>query len=359
MERQTDRQIVIITSLLLLYGLIMVYSASAPFSLRHYGSDIHLFVKQLIAAGAGIFLMWGLSRFDYHRLAQLDDILLIGGFLLTLFTFFPRVGAGRWLILGPFAIQPTEFLKFALIIYLAATITRKGDRIKSFSDGVLPFVVVIGVIAAVVINQPDLGMILVFATLTGAMLFAGGARVTHLLGVVAAGVPLVYAAVLLAPYRLARVVAFINPHAYASSAGYQILQSLTAIGSGGIFGRGLGASQAKLFYLPQAHNDFIFAVIAEELGLIGAVVLIVLFGVLAWRAFTVAAAAPDRLGRLLALGMGFTISIQAFLNLGVALGILPVTGLTLPFISDGGSSLIVTLGMIGVLLNVARQEGGK
>jgi len=353
-ERHVDRKTLIVTALLLLYGLIMVYSASAPFSLRHYGSDIHLFVKQVIAAVAGLVLMWGLARFDYHRLAQLDDILLVGGFLLTLLTLFPRIGDGRWLNLGPFALQPTEFLKFALIVYLAAAITRKGERIKSFTEGVLPFVIVLLLIAGVVINQPDLGMILVFAALTAAMLFFGGARIGHLLGIGLLGAPFVYLAVLIAPYRLARVVSFINPHAYSRSSGYQILQSLTAIGSGGIFGRGLGASQAKLFYLPQAHNDFIFSVIAEELGMIGALTLIGLFSVLAWRAWVIAAGAPDRLGRLLAFGIGFTICMQAFLNLGVGLGILPVTGLTLPFVSNGGSSLLVTLGMVGVLLNISR-----
>ncbi|MCD6142079.1 putative lipid II flippase FtsW [Candidatus Bipolaricaulota bacterium] len=356
-ERHADLNTIIVTSLLLLYGLVMVYSASAPFSLRHYGNDVHLFVKQLIAAGAGGLLMWGLSRFDYHRLAQLDDILLVGGFLLTLLTLFPRVGDGRWLDLGPFALQPTEFLKFALIVYLAATIVRKGERIKSYTEGVLPFVIVLAVIAAVVINQPDLGMILVLASLTAAMLFFGGAQVRHLLFTAVSGVPFVYLAILIAPYRLSRIIAFIDPHAYASSSGYQIIQSLTAIGAGGIFGRGLGASQAKLFYLPQAHNDFIFSVLAEELGLIGALVLIGLFVAFAWRAFVIAGRAPDRLGRLLALGIGFTISLQAILNLGVALAILPVTGLTLPFVSNGGSSLLVTLGMVGVLLNVSRQGG--
>lgn len=358
-ERHVDRNTLIVTSLLLLYGLVMVYSASAPFSLRHYGSDVHLFIKQLIAAGAGVFLMWGLSRFDYHRLAQLDDVLLLGGVLLTILTLFPRIGDGRWLDLGPFALQPTEFLKFALIVYLAATIVRKGERMKSFTEGVLPFVVVLGFIAGVVINQPDLGMILVFASLTAAMLFFGGAQVRHLAGVAAAGAPFVYLAVRLAPYRLARIIAFIDPRAYSSSSGYQILQSLTAIGAGGIFGRGLGASEAKLFYLPQAHSDFIFSVLAEELGMLGALFLIGLFAVFAWRAFKIAADAPDELGRLLALGIGFTICLQAFLNLGVALGILPVTGLTLPFVSNGGSSLLVTLGMVGVLLNISRQEGGR
>ncbi len=359
MERNTDRDVLIVTSLLLLYGLVMVYSASAPFSLRHYGSDVYLFVKQLIAAAVGLSLMWGLSRFDYHRLAQLDDILLFGGVLLTILTLFPRIGDGRWLDLGPFALQPTEFLKFALIVYLAATIVRKGERMKSFAEGVLPFVIVLGLIAGVVINQPDLGMIMVLTFLTMAMLFFGGARVRHLLGIAAAGAPLVYLAVRLAPYRLARIIAFIDPHAYSSSSGYQIIQSLTAIGSGGIFGRGLGASQAKLFYLPQAQSDFIFSIIAEELGMIGAVILIGLFIVFAWRAFVIAVNAPDELGRLLALGIGFTICLQAFLNLGVALGILPVTGLTLPFVSNGGSSLLVTLGMVGVLLNISRQRGGK
>jgi cell division protein FtsW len=189
------------------------------------------------------------------------------------------------------------------------------------------------------------------------MLFLGGARLPHLITVASLSLPLIYLAVLIAPYRMARVLSFLNPGAYSTSSGYQIMQSLVAIGSGGIFGRGLGASHAKLFYLPQAHNDFIFAVTAEELGLMGTLVLIGLFAVFAWRAFVVARQAPDRFGRLLALGIGFVISLQVLLNLGVSVGLLPVTGLTLPFVSNGGTSLLITLSMVGVLLNISKQGG--
>lgn len=359
MEGRTDKGMVLVTSLLLLYGLVMVYSASAPFSLRHFHSDSYLFLKQLIAAVIGIGLLALFARFDYHRLEHLDDILLVGSFLLTAITVLPLpgVGDGRWLHLGPLALQPTELLKFSLIVYLAATIERKGERITSFVEGVLPFVIVLLVIAGVVMNQPDFGMMLLFGALTAVMLFLGGARVSHLILLTVGSLPFIYLAVRLAPYRLSRIISFLNPRMYSTSSGYQTIQSLVAIGSGGIVGRGLGASRAKLFYLPQSYNDFIFSITAEELGLIGTLVLIGLFSTFAWLAFGIARRACDRLGTLLALGIGFTISFQIILNLGVALGVLPVTGLTLPFISNGGSSLLVTLAMVGVLLNVSKQGG--
>ncbi len=361
MERRADRGTVLVTFLLLLYGLVMVYSASAPFSLQNFHSDAYLFLKQLTAAGIGIILLVGFSRFDYHRLRHLDDILLLGSFLLTVMTILPLPGIsnGRWLHLGPFALQPTELLKFALIIYLAVTIERKKDRIGSFVDGILPFIVILLVLAAIVMNQPDFGMTLLFAALTFVLLFLGGARLWHLVLLMVGSIPFLYLAVRLAPYRLGRIISFLNPQAYSTSSGYQIIQSMVAIGSGGLVGRGLGASRAKLFYLPQAHNDFIFAITAEELGLLGALVLLGLFVVFVWRALAIAGQAPDRLGTLLALGIGFTLSFQALLNLGVALGMLPVTGLTLPFISNGGSSLLVTLAMVGVLLNISRQGRQK
>ena len=359
MDGRVDRGIVLSAALLLLFGLVMVYSASAPFSLRHYGSDTHLLIKQLIAAFLGIGLLVLFSYIDYHRLQQLDDILLLGAFGLAFLTILPLHGIsdGRWLHLGSFAVQPTEILKFALIIYLAATITRKKDAIRSFSEGVLPFVLVLLVIAAVTMNQPDFGMTLIFAALTGVMLFIGGARTQHLLGVGLASVPFIFLAVRIAPYRMARVLSFLNPHDYSTSSGYQTIQSLVAIGSGGVIGRGLGASRAKLFYLPQAQSDFIFSISAEELGLIGASILILLYAVFAWRAFVIASNAQDQFGRLLAFGIGFAIAFQALLNLGVATGLLPVTGLTLPFISNGGSSLLITLSMVGVLLNISKQGG--
>lgn len=356
MRGQADRRTILATSLLVLAGLILLYSASAPFSLRHYGSDVSMLLRQAIAAGLGVVALLVLARMDYHRLAVINDMLLVGSFLLTAITILPLgVGDGRWLALGPFTFQPTELLKFSLILYLASSLARKGDRVRSFLQGVAPFIIVLAVLGVTVLAQPDMGMVLVLGSVTMAMLFFAGARVLHLLGIVAASVPLVIVAVQVAPYRLARVVSFLNPHAYGETSGYQTIQSLIAIGSGGLLGRGLGASRAKLFYLPQSHNDFIASVVAEELGFVGMLVLLGALAFLVWRAFAIAERAPDRLGRLLALGIGFTIGFQTLVNISVAAGLLPVTGLTLPFLSNGGSSLIVTLAMVGLLLNVSRQ----
>ena len=358
MNERVDRRTILAALLLLLGGLVILYSASAPFSLRHYGSDMHMLFKQAIAAFGGAALLVFFALLDYHRLAVLNDLLLIGAFAMTVVTVLPLgLGEGRWLSFGAFAVQPTEFLKLALVIYLATVISRKGARIRSFRDGIAPFLLVLGVIAAVVINQPDLGMLLMYGAVTVTMLFAGGASIRHIGAIGLGSIPLVYAAVRLAPYRFERVLSFLNPGAYSTSSNYQPIQSLIAVGSGGLFGRGLGASRAKLFYLPQAHNDFILAVVAEELGFIGTLAVLALVGVLVWRAFVISERALDQLGRMLALGIGFTIGFQTLLNAGVVLGVLPVTGLTFPFLSNGGSSLLVTLAMVGILLNVSKQGG--
>ena len=353
---RVDRKAALITALLLLIGLVILYSASAPFSLKHYGSDTYMLFKQFLAAIAGIALLLFFSWFDYHRLAAINDVLFLGAIGLTLLTILPLgIGEGRWLWVGPFALQPTELLKFTLIIYLAAAISRKRESIRSFRLGVLPFIAVLALLGGIVLNQPDLGMLLVYGALTIAMLFLGGANAWHLASIGGASLPLVALAIWFAPYRFARILSFLDPQAYSTSSGYQTIQSLIAVGSGGVLGRGLGASRAKLFYLPQAHNDFILSVVAEEAGLLGTLAVLGLIGLLVWRAFVVSEQASDRLGQLLALGIGFVIGFQALLNAGVVLGLLPVTGLTLPFFSNGGSSLLVTLAMVGVLLNVSRR----
>lgn len=345
-----------VSVLLVLAGLVILYSASAPFSLRHYGSDTHMLFKQLLAATAGIVLLVFFSVFDYHRLTAINDLLFVGAIGLTILTVLPLgIGDGRWLSIGPFAVQPTELVKFTLIVYFAGAISRKGESIRSFRHGVLPFIAVLGLLGAVILNQPDLGMLLIYGALTVTMLFFGGANPWHLGAIGCGALPLVAMAIRLAPYRFARILSFLNPQAYSTSSGYQTIQSLIAVGSGGVLGRGLGASRAKLFYLPQAHNDFILSIVAEETGLLGTLVVLGLVAFLVWRAFAISERAPDRLGQLLALGIGFVIGFQALLNAGVALGILPVTGLTFPFLSNGGSSLVVTLAMIGVLLNVSKQ----
>jgi len=340
-ERRLDLKAFSVTVFLLFCGLLVLYSASAPFSLRHYGSDTYMLLKQLIAAAAGIAVLAFFGFFDYHRLAAIDNLLLIGAFGLTLLTILPvGIGEGRWLFIGPFAVQPTEFLKFSLIVYLASTLDRKGEAVRSFSEGILPFVVVLGLIGAVVLNQPDLGMLLVYGGVTVVLLFLAGAPLRHLAAIIAGSIPFLFLAIRLEPYRFARILSFFDPRAYSTSSGYQTIQSLIAVGSGGLLGRG---------------NDFIFSVAAEELGFFGVIFILGLVAILVWRAFVISEGAKDRLGRLLALGIGFTIAFQTILNTGVALGVLPVTGLTFPFFSNGGSSLLVTLAMIGVLLNVSRQ----
>lgn len=351
-----DRHAVLVTALLLFSGVIMLYSASSPFSLRHYGSDTSMLIRQLMAAGVGILALVILESWDYHNLVLLSELLLVGGILLTLLTILPiGLSDGRWLPLGPFTFQPTEAVKFALILFMAHSLSRKRDKVKQFSQGVLPYLILLGLLASIIIIQPDLGMIVVLGAVIMAMLFFAGARIGHLAAVGSAGVPLVYLAIRFAPYRFARLLSFLNPEAYSQSTGYQTLQSLIAVGSGGILGRGLGASHAKLFYLPQSHNDFIMSVLAEELGLVGVLAVVGLIGFLVWRAFKIADTAPDRLGKLLAMGIGFALGFQTLVNLGVVVGLLPVTGLTFPFFSNGGSSLIITLALVGILLNVSKQ----
>lgn len=360
MGGNVDRYTILITAFLLLSGFLVLYSASSPFSMKHFGGDTVMLARQLIAGVVGLIALFVLQSIDYHMLVRLNDALLIAGILLTMATLIPTPITGdRWISIGAFSFQPTEALKFSLILFLASSLARKGERMKTFREGVLPYLILLGLVAAIVINQPDLGMILVLASVTVAMLFFAGARVLHLGAVVAGCVPLMFLAIRLAPYRFARLLSFFNPEAFRTTTGYQTIQSLTAVGTGGFLGRGLGASHAKLFYLPQSHNDFIMSIAAEELGLVGVLAIVGLLSLLVWRAFVISESAADPTGQLIALGIGFTLSFQMLVNLGVVVGLLPVTGLTFPFFSNGGSSLIVTLAMVGVLLNVSKQGGRR
>ena len=348
-------RVVVSTTFLLLFGTLFVYSASYPLAHRLYGDPFAFLVRQLMGAGLGLGLLAILWRLDYHLWAEIDDLLLLGVFLASLLTLFPGLAVGgRWLKLGPLAFQPTELGKLTLVLYVASSLVRRGERIRTFQEGVAPYLTVLGAFGLVLALQPDFGMFVLYSSLTAFLLYAGGVALRPLMATAGALVPIGGLLLLAAPYRLGRLLAFINPAAYRETYGYQVYQSLIAIGSGGVWGRGLGASRAKLFYLPAAHNDFAFAVVGEETGLIGSLVLV---GLLAWLValgFKVAVRAPDRLGALYALGASFILGFQALLNLGVVVGVLPVTGLTLPFVSYGGSSLTVTLALVGLLLGVAR-----
>jgi cell division protein FtsW len=350
-------RLVAVVLLLAVLGVIMVASASLPVAAVRYENPTYLLWKHLIALGMGLIVFVIFWKLDYRALLRADHILLLAALGLTALTLVPGLSVrGSWLRLpGPFQLQPTEFLKFSLIVSFAALSIRKGDRIRDFSDGVLPVLIITAISALMALKQSDFAMASIFWLIALYMLYVGGARLTHLFGVIGALVPVLALLLITAPYRFGRLLAFLDPFQYSTTEGYQLIQSLTAIGSGGVFGRGLGASRAKLLFLPEPYNDFIFAIIGEELGLVGGLCVIGLFVYLTRAGYTIALRAPDRFGMLLASGITFTIASQAAINIGVACGILPVTGLTLPFISYGGSSLIVSLAMAGTLLNIAQR----
>lgn len=350
-----EGRIAVVLTFLLLAGFLFVYSASFPFSLRLTGDPWALLKRQVMGAALGVVALVVLWRVDYHVWEGVDDLLLGGAFLLLLLTLVPPLAEGsRWLKVGPFPFQPSEMGKVALVLWVAGSLVRREDRLRSYREGVLPHLVVLVVLGLVLLLQPDSGMLLMYGITVFFLLWVGGVPLRHLLLTLLGALPMGVTVLFLARYRLERLAAFLAPGAYRDTYGYQTFQSILAVGSGGLFGRGLGASRAKLFYLPAAHNDFVFAVIAEETGLVGSLCVIGLLGALVFLGFRVARGAPDKLGALYAWGASFLLGVQTFLNLAVAVGILPVTGLTLPFLSYGGSSLMVSLMLGGLLLGVAR-----
>jgi cell division protein FtsW len=344
---------------LTMFGLVMVASSSAPLAYESFNKFEHLFIKQLISALIGIGLLVVLMKIDYRKLFELDGLIMIAALGVTFLTLIPQIAPqGLWIRVAGFSFQPTEFAKFAFLIFMAASLVRKvqGGEIQDFIRGVVPYFVLYGVLALVAISQPDFALVILFGAIVAFMLLLAGARLFHLLLPAMAAMPVVFFLILSSPYRRARLLTFLDPFADPSGAGYHLLQSLTALGSGGILGRGLGASREKWLYLPSAYNDFILSIVGEELGLIGVTLILVLFVYLAWRGFQIAMRAADSFGFMLAAGITFALVFQAAVNFGVTVGVLPVTGLTLPLVSYGGTSLIISLGMIGILLSISRYS---
>jgi cell division protein FtsW len=346
--------------LLLSIGVVMVYSASAIVAADRF-DDPYLFLKkQLFWALLGAACLLGALHVDYRRLEALGWPILVAVGVLLVLVLVPPLGqpingTWRWLRLGPLSIQPAELAKLALVIYLAAFLARHRDELADWRRGFLPPLAVAGGLAILILAQPDLGNCLTLIAVTFALLFLAGSRVRHLLLLVAAAVPLLGLAVWLAPYRLRRITIFMDPWSDPRGSGFQIIQSWLAIGSGGLFGRGVGESRQKLFYLPEAHTDFIFAVVGEELCFVGAGMVLAAFAVLIWRGLRVGLRAPDAFGAYLALGITALIATQTLVNLGVVTGLLPTKGLPLPFISFGGSALLTTMLATGLLLNVSQH----
>ena len=343
---------------LLAVGLVAVFSASSVTGLLERGDAAYYFKRQLLWAVAGTAAMTVASQFDYHRLRLVTLTLLlvsVAGLVLVLVVGQEISGSRRWIDLGFLNFQPSELFKLANILFLSAYLAAAGEEVRTFTRGILPGLVVVGLGFLLILAEPDFGTAAAMAATSVLLFFAAGAHLGHLIGLGVAALPALVFLVVAEPYRVRRLLAFIDPWADPLDSGWNVIQSLLAIGSGGVFGVGLGQSRQKFAYLPEQHTDFIFAILAEEFGLLGSLVVVGLFFFVAWRGYRLALKAPDTYGALLATGLTTMICLQAFLNIGVVTGVLPVTGITLPFISAGGSSLVVTLTGVGILLNISRQ----
>jgi len=340
----------------------MVFNISYFYGEERFGDALLFFRKHLLSIGLGAIAGFVASRLssEAYRRGAYPMLLIVVAALVAV--FIPGIGvahggARRWLHLGPLGIQPSELAKFAVVLYLARSLQRKRDRIDRFVLGVVPHSLVIGLIAGLVLLEPDFGTAMLAGGLLVFMLFAGGVPARHLAIPALSLLPLAGYAVMREGYRLKRVLAFLDPERDPLGINFQLKQSFIAFGSGGLWGVGLGESRQKMFYLPAAHTDFIFSVIGEELGLAGALLVLALFGVVAARGFRVAVRHPDPFASLLAFGVTLSLVLQGVVNVGVVLGCLPTKGLTLPFLSYGGSAMIAALGQVGVLLALAREVG--
>jgi cell division protein FtsW len=356
-----DGTLLIVTLVLALIGLVMVFSASGVVAGNRFHDAIYFLKRQVAWLLFGFILLQISSRLDYLIWKKLAVPILILTVALLVLVLMPSIGvaakgARRWLKLGPISLQPAEMVKLVVVLYVAAYLTHKGDRVKDFTRGFLPPFIIVGMLSALVLLQPDLGTVVVIGTVTLGLLFLAGARLLHLAGLIPLLLLAVGVVIWKSPYRLQRLLTFLDPMKDPTGAGFQVNQSFLAFGSGGPFGVGLGAGKQKLFFLPEAHTDFVLALVGEELGLVGTASIMLLFGVLIVKGFHIAGRAQDPFGRHLAYGITLLIGAQALINAGVATGLLPTKGLTLPLVSYGGSSLLVNLLAIGMLLSISRDR---
>jgi cell division protein FtsW len=343
---------------LIAFGVVMVYSASAVYANRMYGDGSHFLIRQTIFAAIAFVVLATTSRIDIGLLRRFTyPILLIAVVLMVVVALgFGRSvgGATRWFRVGPVNVQPAELAKLAMVLWLVHSLAKKAHRVRTFSIGFLPHVLVMGLLMLLCLAQPDFGSAVMIALLTFVVLFAAGAKAGYLLGGVLVALPIGYAAIASSPYRMRRITAFLEPFEHRQGAGYQITESLMSFGSGGWTGVGLGDGRQKLLFLPEAHTDFVSAIVGEELGFLGVATLCLAFVWVVLRGLRAAWRSHDEYAGYLAAGMTLFIGLQAFTNLAVAMGLLPTKGLALPFVSYGGSSLLVNAAAAGLILNVSR-----
>ena len=356
-----DIILLIVTFTLLAVGLIMVYSASAVWADYKFNDSFFFAKRQMLFAGVGILAMFFIMNVDYWTWRTWAKVLVIACFVLLILVLIPGIGNVRngsrsWIGVGAFSVQPSEFMKLAMIAFLAKFLSENQKAITSFKNGLVPSLGLVFVAFALIMLQPDLGTGTVMFGTSVVMIFIAGARISHFAGLGLLAVAGFVGLIISAPYRMKRITSFLDPWQDPQDSGFQMIQSLYAIGPGGLFGLGLGQSRQKFFYLPEPQTDFIFAILAEELGFIGGSFILLLFSLLLWRGIRIALGAPDLFGTFLAAGIIAMIAIQVMINIGVVTGLMPVTGITLPFLSYGGSSLTLMLMAVGVLLNISRHS---
>ncbi|MBT2678478.1 stage V sporulation protein E [Bacillus sp. ISL-35] len=356
-----DIFLMIVTFALLTVGLIMVYSSSAVWADYKFNDSFFFAKRQMLFAGVGIIAMFFIMNIDYWTWRTWSKVILIVCFVLLVLVLIPGIGNVRngsrsWIGVGAFSVQPSEFMKIAMIAFLAKFLSENQKAITSFKRGLVPSLGLVFLAFGLIMLQPDLGTGTVMVGTSVVIIFIAGARISHFVGLGLLGVAGFVGLIASAPYRIKRITSFLDPWQDPLGSGFQMIQSLYAIGPGGLFGLGLGQSRQKFFYLPEPQTDFIFAILAEELGFIGGSLILLLFSLLLWRGIRIALGAPDLFGTFLATGIIAMIAIQVMINIGVVTGLMPVTGITLPFLSYGGSSLTLMLMAVGVLLNISRHS---
>ena len=350
-----------ITLFLIFFGVTMIYSSSGIYAMQVLGDRLYFLKRHIFFVCAGLVVSLGCMAMDYRDLRKVAKPLLLVSVSLLVLVLIPGIGkasygAQRWFKLGPIYFQPSEMTKICVLIYVADFLARKQQEIRSFRKGFLPVLLVLGTVSLLILKQPDLGSTLLIFSVALIMLFIAGAKLKYIWALVLASLPGFYFLVVKVPYRWRRIVAFLDPWQDVHGAGFQLIQSQVAFGNGGLWGVGLGKSVQKLFYLPAAHTDFILSIVGEELGFLGAFLVIVLFICLIWQGARIAKRTLDPFGYYLSIGIVALIGLQAVINVGVSIGALPTKGLPLPFISYGGSSLVFNMISIALLLNVSRVE---
>ncbi len=355
-----DRPFFFAILLLLAIGLIMIASAGVFYGRARFDDPYYFFKGQLVGLGVGFLFLYFFQAISYQKWRAWVLPVFLTALVLLVLVFIPGIGtsvygAARWVEIGPLSFQPSEVMKFAIILYLAAWLSSKGkEKTADFFEGFVPFLALLSIVGFLIIKQPDTGTLGLIFLIALSIFYASGARPHHIIAILVGGVAFLFILIKIAPYRMQRFLVFINPDHDPLGFGYQMTQALVAIGSGGLFGVGLGHSRQKFNYLPEPVTDSIFAIVGEELGLVGALLVVGLFLFVAWRGLGIARRAPDEFGKLLAVGIVSWIIFQAFINISAITGLIPLTGIPLPFISYGGTSLVVLLASVGILLNISK-----